>query len=146
MMTRLIDVVDAMILALQPVADEIDGLQLVHVLNANPTPPSIDIYPATPFQTRRGEAFADDTTANFLVRARTTTADHEAGQLGLYRLLDKNDPASVQIALEADQSLGGLVQSIVVIEDSVTGFSEWIDDVQTGGRLIGCQWTVEVMI
>ena len=57
-------------------------------LNQNPTPPSIDIYPADPFQT--GSGFEDDTEVFFTIRARTTTADQEAGQKALLRMLDRH--------------------------------------------------------
>jgi hypothetical protein len=121
--------------ALQPVAHEIDGLQLVHVLNTTrrrrhrhlprhpvPDPPA---------------AFADDTNANFGA-AWTTTVDHEAGQLGLYRLLDKNDLRRCRSRWrQTSHWAAGAVHRRD--RGPVTGFSEWIDDSVTGGRLIGCR-------
>jgi hypothetical protein len=88
--STLTEVVEAMVDALEPLTGEIDGLQLSPYMIANATPPSIDIYPGTPFQVSVG--FGDGYEVFFTVRARTTTADHVAGQQGLYRLLDKADP------------------------------------------------------
>jgi hypothetical protein len=141
--STLLEVVEAMIDALEPLTGEVDGLQLSPYMLANATPPAIDIYPATPFQT--GSGFGNDAQVFFTVRARTTTADHVAGQRILYRLLDKQDPASVQMALETDQTLDGVVQSLAVVDESVTGFTEYLDDAQTGSRLIGCEWRVGVI-
>ena len=87
----LLEIVEAMAEALEPLKTSIPGLQVYPYLNQNPTPPSIDIYPADLFQT--GSGFEDDTEAFFTVRARTTTADHEAGQKALLRMLDRR-PAS----------------------------------------------------
>lgn len=143
-MSTLLEVVEAMIEALEPLTDEVDGLQLSPFMLANPTPPAVDVYPGTPFQTSSG--FGDDAEVFFTVRARTTTADHVAGQRSLYRLLDKNDAASVQMALEADQTLGGVVQSLAVVDESVTGFTEYLDDAPTASRLIGCEWRVGVIV
>lgn len=143
-MTTLTEVVEAMVDALEPLTGEIDGLQLSPYMIANATPPAIDIYPGTPFQVSSG--FGDGYEVFFTVRARTTTADHVAGQQGLYRLLDKADPASVQMALEADQTLGGVVQSLGVVEESVTGFTVYLDDGPTASRLIGCEWRVGVIV
>lgn len=142
-MSSLIEVVEAMAAALAPIADTIEGLQVLPYMNVNPTPPSIDIYPGTPFQT--GSGFGDDADLFFTVRARTTFADSVAGQQGLYRMLDTAGPESVRAALELDQTLGGVVQSLAVVDEGVSGFTEYIEDAQTGGRLVGCEWRVQVI-
>jgi hypothetical protein len=136
-------VVEAMAAALAPLAATIDGLQVTGYMNINPTPPSIDIYPGTPFQT--GSGFGDEAELYFTVRARTTFADHVAGQQGLYLLLDPAGPESVQAHLEADQTLGGTVQAVAVVPEGVSGFTEYVEDVQTGGRLVGVEWRVRVL-
>lgn len=139
----LIDVVEALAAALAPIGSTIEGLQVLPYMNQNPTPPSIDIYPGTPFQT--GSGFGDEAELFFTVRARTTFADSVAGQQGLYRLLDPAGPESVRAALEADQTLGGAVQSLAVIDEGVSGFTEYIEDAATGGRLVGVEWRVRVL-
>jgi hypothetical protein len=141
-MSGLVDAVEAMAAALAPIGDTVEGLQILPYMNPNPTPPSIDIYPATPFQDRLGR---DDAAVFLTVRARTTFADHIAGQRGLYRMLDPTGPESVQAHLEADQTLGGAVQSLGVEPEGVSGFTEYVEDAQSGGRLVGCEWRVRVL-
>jgi hypothetical protein len=136
-------VVEAMAAALEPLRDTIPDLQILPYLNVNPTPPSIDIYPGTPFQT--GSGYGDDKQVFFTVRARTTFADSIAGQQGLYRMLDPAGPGSVQNALEDDQTLAGVVQSLAVVDEGVSGFTEYVEDAQTGGRLVGVEWRVQVI-
>jgi len=118
--------------ALQPLQVEIPGLQVYGWLNTNPTPPSLDVYPGDPFQT--GAAFG---VANpqvfFTVRGRVSTADTEAGQQLLLRMLDPQDPASVEAALQ---------DVVSVTPDGVSGFREYVDDAATNGRLLGCEWRV----
>jgi hypothetical protein len=137
----LVGIVEAMAAALQPLTDTIDGLQITAYLNGNPTPPALDIYPATPFQDSLGR---DDATVYFTVRARTTFADSVAGQQGLYRMLDPHGPESVQAHLEADQTLGGAAQAVAVVAEGVSGFTEYMEDAGAGGRLVGCEWRVRV--
>ncbi len=137
-----LEIVEAMAAALQPITLEIDGLQITSFFNPNPTPPSVDIYPGEPFQA--GSSFGSSVDYFFTVRARATTADHESGQRCLLRLLDRWGPASVYANLTADQTLGGVVDNVSVPDDGVSGYVEFIEDVQTGGRLLGCTWRVEV--
>ena len=143
-MASLIEVVEAMADALEPIRTAIPGIQIHGYLVGNPTPPTLDIYPGDPFfQTHSG--FGDDIEAYFTVRARTGTADPDAGQQVLYRLLDPRAAESVQAALEADQTLGGTVQSVDVVGEGVTGFREYLEDPVSNGRLIGCEWRIRVI-
>jgi hypothetical protein len=142
-MASLAEIVEAMAAALTPIAATIPDLQVTPYLNQNPTPPSVDIYPGTPFQT--GTGFGDDAELFFTVRARTTFADSVAGQQGLYRMLDPAGAESVQAHLEADQTLGGLVDAVAVATEGVSGFTEYIEDAATGGRLVGCEWRVRIL-
>ena len=142
-MSSLLEIVEAMAEALEPLKGSIPDLQVYPYLNYNPTPPSIDIYPADLFQT--GSGFGDDADCFFTVRARTTTADHEAGQKALLAMLDRRSPESVEAALTVDQTLGGRVQSTAVAEDGISGYREYLEDPQSNGRLIGCEWRVMVI-
>jgi hypothetical protein len=142
-MATLVEVVEAMAAALEPIAATIDGLQILPYMNPNPTPPSLDIYPGTPFQT--GSGFGDEAEIYFTVRARTTFADHIAGQQGLYRMLDPAGPESVQAHLETDQTLGGVVQAVAVVPEGVSGFTAYLEDAQSGGSLVGVEWRVRVL-
>lgn len=141
--TGLLGVAEAIAAALRPLADVIPGLQVTPFLNWNPTPPSLDVYPADLFQA--GLGFGADQDTFWVVRARTTTADHEAGQRALLRLLDRSNGASVENALTADQTLGGVVQSTSIADEGVSGYRVYLEDPQGNGSLIGCEWRVEVI-
>ena len=84
--------------ALEPVAAEVDGLQVYPFLNSNPTPPALDIYPGAPFQTGAGFGVGQSQVW-FTIRARVSTADQEAAMRLLLRMMDPNDPASVEAAI-----------------------------------------------
>lgn len=129
--------------ALAPLKATIPDLQVTPFLQANPTPPSVDIYPADLFQA--GSGFRDDMDTFWTVRARTSTADHEAGQRALLNMLDRAAPESVEQALTSDQTLGGLVQSTAVAEEGVSGYRVYLEDPQGNASLIGCEWRVEVI-
>ena len=84
--------------ALEPIAAEVDGLQVYPYLNSNPTPPSLDIYPGAPFQTGAGFGVGQSQVW-FTIRARVRTADQEAAMKLLLRMMDPNDPAIVEAAI-----------------------------------------------
>jgi hypothetical protein len=122
--------------ALVPIADEIPGLQVTAYMNPNPTPPSIDLYPGDPFQTGAGYGVGSSELF-FTVRARVTTADVQAGQLLLLRMLDPTDAASVEAALE---------DVATVVPEGVSGFRIYLEDTATDGRLLGCEWRVATFL
>jgi hypothetical protein len=122
--------------ALGTLASEVDGLQVYPYLNSNPTPPSLDVYPASPFQTGAGFGVGNSQVW-FTVRARVATADQEAAMKLLLRLMDPNDPASVEAALE---------DTAVVSPEGVSEFREYIEDTSTNGRLLGCEWRVSTFL
>jgi hypothetical protein len=135
---RVADAQAAVYAALAPLAGVVDDLQVYGYLNANPTPPSIDVYPGDPFMDGAGFG-SRDVRVYFTVRARVSTADQEAGQQLLLRLLDVGDEASVQVAIE-DADAG------VVAPEGTTGFREYIDDTASNGRLLGCEWRVSTFL
>jgi hypothetical protein len=124
--------------ALGPLVDQVDDLQVYGYLNANPTPPSLDVYPGDPFLDVAGFGVGE-VWAFYTIRARVSTADQEAGQQLLLRLLDPQDPASVQAALE-NANAG------TVVEEGVSGFREYLEETATNGRLLGCEWRVQVEV
>lgn len=118
----------------------IENLQVTGLLNINPTPPSIDVYPADPSQ--EGLAFGQaNNELSFTVRARVTTADHEAGQTLLLTMMDPSSTTSVTRALKSDKSLGSKVQTLAVAGPS--GFGIY-NDRNGEGSYLGCTWTVRV--
>ena len=125
---------DAMIAALQPVVDEIPGLQ-VGFWRPNPTPPSIAIYPGDPFQ--EGSAFGlGEKRVYWTVRAVVSNVDPAAGPELLLRLLDTNDPASVEAALDT-------CDAVIGNEDTVSGLRNYTD---VGPDLVGAEWRVEMFV
>jgi len=126
---------EAIAAALQPLAAIVDDLQVYGYLNTNPTPPSLDVYPGDPFQDGAGFGISSKR-IYFTVRARVSTADSEAGQQLLLRLLDVGDPASVEAAI-ATSGAGA------VAPDGVSGFREYLEEAAVNGRLLGCEWRVE---
>lgn len=130
----LLEIMQGIVDALEPLANHVEGLQLFAGLNPNPTPPSIDVYPGDPFLTVA--AFGSPSSqAFFTVRARVSTADFDSGNRLLIRFLDPADVCSVQAALED-------ADAVVVTADGVSGFREYPEDPTTGGRLLGCEWRV----
>jgi hypothetical protein len=122
--------------ALQPLTTEIGGLQIYPYLNSNPTPPSLDLYPGDPFQTGAGFGVGQSQVF-FTIRARISTADQEAGQKLLLRMLDPGDPASVEAAVE---------DVATVVPEGISGFREYLEDSSTNGRLLGCEWRVSTFL
>lgn len=110
----------------------------------NPTEPSIDIYPADPFGVQDTQGFGgQDPLLNFVVRARISTADQDAGQDMLLSFMDPEDPLSVAVALDDDQTLNGLAGSVYVTGPS--GYTLFLDASGNGQGLLGCTWLVSVL-
>ena len=120
--------------ALAPLTGQIDGLQIYPYFNVNPTPPSIDVYPGEPFQQGAGFGVGSKRVW-FTVRARVGTADQEAASQLLLRLLDPEDPASVEAALAANDTA-----TIDSTNGAVSGFRRYADD--NSPDMIGCEWRV----
>ena len=130
--------VEAMVDALQPLTLEVPGLQIVGRPNENPTPPSIDIYPPDPFQEGSGFGVGSKK-VSWLVRARVSTSDPDAAFGLLLRLLDVDDPASVEAALA-----NGDPPAVVGNDGTVSGLIRYADDATPD--LVGVQWRVEMFV
>jgi hypothetical protein len=123
--------------ALEPLTVEIPELQIYPYYNSNPTPPSVDVYPGDPFQEAAGFGVGNSRVW-FTVRARVSVADPAAGNQLLLRLLDPNDPASVEAALAVDDTA-----VIDNTQGAVSGFRRYSDD---NAELLGCEWRVGVFV
>jgi hypothetical protein len=93
-------------------------------MNAAPTPPSIDIYPASVSGVAASFNGFEETVT---VRARVTTPDDTAGQQLLLGLMDVDGPASVIAALKTDARFA---------VDERSGYQGY------PGDLLGCEWRV----
>lgn len=123
---------------LQP---QIQNLQVDGRLIPSPTPPSIDVFPGSPFQEQ--VAYGRGNNEIYLtVRARVATPDSEGAQDLLLSLMDPNSATSLEQAVDADSTLGGVVQ--YAVPEPPTDFGAFVD-VGGNGALLGCTWRVRVM-
>jgi len=114
--------------------------QVVGRLNLDPTPLSIDVYPAEPFYDDRSDGFGDTSYGyRYTVRARTHSADPIPAQDLLLDLMDAEE--GLAIALEDDQTLNGNASSVKV--DGPTGLRPYRGKGES--ILIGCEWTALVL-
>jgi hypothetical protein len=140
-MSTLPEIASELAATLEPLESEIADLQVYRFLNPNPSPPAIDLYPADPFQ--ESLTFGRDSRRlRWIVRARVSTADHEAGQLVLLQLMEPAGASSVAAALFANASLDGLVDNLTV--EGPSGFQVF-DDPAAQGSYLGVTWDVEIL-
>jgi hypothetical protein len=141
------EIVEALAAALEALREDIPDLQIYPYWLASATPPTIDIYPSDPFQIGMGFGPRGGWEMFFTVRARVTTADSDAGQQLLYQMLEPE--TGVVAALVADQTLGGVVDTLGLGEDGggsgTSGLREYVEDVATNSRLLGAEWRVRVL-
>jgi hypothetical protein len=116
----------------------IEGLQAEPLLNDNPTPPSIDVYPANPYQEPIGFGKGNNN-LRFVVRARVGIAENQGGQKLLLSMMDPWADESVTLAILADRTLDGEVAHVHV--EGPSDFAQFTGD---GGDLLACTWTVVV--
>jgi hypothetical protein len=125
----------------QRLSTQIGVLQITATANRNPTPPSVDVYPADPFQEPDGFG-PENRQAIFVVRARVTDLDVESGQTLLLEMMDPDSAKSVHAALAADGSIGGTCQDSVV--EGPASWGEYQD--ASGETLLGCQWRLRTIL
>lgn len=116
----------------------VPGIQVERLMIANPTPPTLDIYPGDPFGT--DTTFDNGREQIFTIRARVQMADREAGQELLLGLMDRNG-TSVIGALRSDPTLGGTVDDSLV--EGPSGYTEYVES-GGPGRWMGCEWRLQV--
>ncbi len=119
----------------------IEGLSVYPLLEVNPTPPAIDIYPDTPFQ--EPEAFGPaNNSLNFTVRARVNTPDNEGAQELLLSMMDPRANESVALAILSDTTLGGTVEYVTVEGPSDYGI---FVEASGAGAFLSCTWRAKVL-
>lgn len=119
----------------------IDDLQVEPRLVWNPTPPAVDIYPASPFQERVAMG-AGNNELFLTVRARVNTPDHEGAQDLLLSMMDPTASTSVAMAITSDRTLGNTVD--YVDAEPPTEFGVY-QDPGGSGALLACGWRVRVL-
>jgi hypothetical protein len=121
------EIIEMIVASLDPLTSEIAGLQITAGQNPNPTPPSIDVYPAdvsgVPVSINGWEE-------SFTIRARVSTPDDMAAQEVLMSLMDSSGPTSVIEAIRVDSTFA---------VDERSGFEPY------PGDYLGCQWRVRMI-
>jgi hypothetical protein len=120
-------------------------VQVEDIIVVNPTPPCIDMWPATPSSDIEPTGFSTNMGNEgemITVRARVAASDSRAEQELLLALMDEDDPLSVAAAVLEDTTLNGTA-SDVALRDR-TGFLPILD--LTGSvAMISCEWTFMVI-
>lgn len=104
----------------------------------NPSPPSLDVYPANPAMTPL--AYGGSREMFITVRCRVSNADSEGGQDLLLSMMDPEATTSVAAALLSDPKLGGKCDDLSV--DGPSGYGTFPPD---GSNLLGCTWDVRIL-
>jgi hypothetical protein len=117
----------------------IPELQVDGRLVPNVSTPALDVYPSDPFTEPLGFGIGNEA-LYFTVRARVSTSDNEGGQDLLLAMMDPESAESVEQALFADQTLGGVAH--VKSVEGPSAFGLFQDP--GGGAYLGCTWRVRV--
>ena len=133
-MAGLTEIRQAIAASLDPLTDQVDGLQVTWFMNPTPTPPSLDVYPADSSMLPVSQAGWEET---FIVRARVSTPDDVGAQEVLDALMDVDGTTSVAAAIRTDPTLGGTVGGTAV--DERTGYQSY------PGDYLGCEWRVRTI-
>jgi hypothetical protein len=134
------EIKQALAAAVESLRSDIPDLQVYPYWVSAPTPPTVDIYQGDPFT--NGAGFGGGAEMFFTVRARVTTADSDAGQQLLDQILEPE--TGITAALTADQTLGGVVDTLGIPADGVSGLRVYVEDAAVNGRLLGSEWRVQV--
>jgi acyl-CoA thioesterase len=142
MAVTLAQILDAMADQIRDVTEQVTDVdvQVEPRWVVNPSPPTIDMYPADPSDEPELRSFGDPLGAELItVRARVGMSDHLEVQNLLLAFMDDTDPLSVALALMDDKTLGGVAQSLDV--RSRSGYVRVLE----GGDYLGCLWQVVVI-
>jgi hypothetical protein len=118
------------------------GIQVEPIRVANPTPPTIDMIPDTPFLERTAQG-GHSWEAVFVVRARVGTVDNVSAQQLLLGLLDPRQDSSLRAVIEADRTIGGTVDDSHLDQLSPSG---QIIYQETGTTLLGAEWRIRLVL
>ncbi len=118
----------------------IEGLSVYPLLELNPTPPAIDIYPDTPFQEAVGFGPGNNS-MNFTVRARVNTPDNDGAQELLLTMMDPGSTESVALAILSDETLGGTVGQVAV--EGPSDYGVFVEP-SGNGAYLSCTWRAKV--
>jgi len=115
----------------------IDGLQVSAYALANPTPPCVEIVPASVDYDQALQRGMD--TVRMTVRVFVGMAQDIGAQKQLDQFLDGSGSVSIKTVIESDPTLAGAVSDLRVVTTS--GYRVYGDS----GRLLGAEWDVEII-
>jgi hypothetical protein len=114
-----------------------EGYQVNAYILANPTPPSLSVFPS---EVLYHHTFgATNSAYTFTVRALVALSSDIGAQQNLDALMGNNG-GGVKASLEADVTLGGVCSSVKV--ESAGNYQPYVTD--GGSQVVGVDWTVEV--
>ena len=115
----------------------INGLQPYATMPANPQTPSAAVIP----RSKEGLSFDQDDTYRFAIWVYVNSQDLTRAQTAIDEYLSTDGPKSIEAAIEADPSLGG-----VAYGTHITGWADYAQIVDIGdAKVLGCRVDVEVM-
>jgi len=116
----------------------ISGLQPYATMPANPQTPSAAVIPRS---VTVPLSWDQDATYRFAIWVYVNSQDFTRAQSSIDEYLSVDGPKSIEAAIEADPSLGGIAQSA-----HVTGWSDYAQIVEIGdAKVLGCRIDVECM-
>ena len=132
------DIAEALADALTPISPSVD-VQVVPMRWLKPDPPTIDIYPATPFM--QDVTFGGRSVSmRWTVRVRVAANDPEGQTDLLYEFMDPFGSLSIRGALLADTTLGGIVDLSIDEQSGMVPYQDVLD----APVLPGCEWTLTI--
>lgn len=123
---------------LTPISPSLD-IQIVAMREFRPTPPCIDIYPASPYLENAGFG-RESVLLRFTVRVRVGGNDPDGQTELLYQFMDPFGDLSVRGAILGDQTLGGIADVQTLDQSGVNAYA----DIPEAPILPGCEWTLGI--
>lgn len=108
---------------------------------ANPTPPCIDVFPDPEQEIVYDRAMQQGAGEwNLIVRGRVAFSTDQGAQMRLDEWIASSGPGSVKAAVEADCTLGGAAEDLIVRACRAYQLSE-----DTGVLYLAAEWSVRVL-
>lgn len=118
----------------------IPNIQVSAYVLANPTPPAIHVIPGeVEYHLTMGSG--GDEWWHFTVQAFVAATGDIAAQRRLDGMLASQGEYSVKAAIEADHTLGGACEDLIV--DRRTGYQIFVPDGR--GAVLGAEWMVRIL-
>lgn len=117
-----------------------DDVQVSAYMLEAPTPPAVFVFPAEIDYDLSMHRGLDKWL--FTIQAVVNESIDRGGQVNLDEFLAPSGPRSIKQLVEADTTLGGVVQAARVV--SCTGYRKYVSDGPPRAVHLGAEWSVEV--